>query len=301
MGRRSNNNKMPPIHFLFSSPKQSKKKTSDGEIRSIIGLALALGLLWLIAHYGNAVIAFGFLILFALVAAKLISRRNAKSHAVETQRCIQTVVERHMATLVRRRAQTVYRDDYGREVTNKWERELLEFVHHHVMPALPDYARNALESISGEVVEVVDNIVRKECASRPTLANFSNSMTPTEFENFCAAQLRSLGWEARVTQASGDQGVDVIATKQGKKLVVQCKLYGRPIGNKAVQEISAARLHESADFAAVVGNQAYTPSARRLAATNGVALLHYSEMADEALMSKMSVSMPSSPPPFRRS
>jgi restriction system protein len=57
------------------------------------------------------------------------------------------------------------------------------------------------------------------------------------------------------------------------------------VGNKAVQEVTAAKNHERADYAAVVTNNRYTLPAEQLAATNGVLLLHYADLArlDEIL------------------
>jgi restriction system protein len=51
------------------------------------------------------------------------------------------------------------------------------------------------------------------------------------------------------------------------------------VGNKAVQEAAAARLHERADQAIVVSNAAYTKAARQLAGTTGVILLHHDDLA----------------------
>ena len=51
-------------------------------------------------------------------------------------------------------------------------------------------------------------------------------------------------------------------------VVLQCKLYARPVGNKAVQEVAAARTFYDAGFAAVVSNADYTEAARRLARRN---------------------------------
>ncbi len=62
------------------------------------------------------------------------------------------------------------------------------------------------------------------------------------------------------------------------KAVFQCKKYAQPVGNGAVQEIAAGKQHEQADIAAVVSNATYTPSAKQLAGTTGVYLLHYSEL-----------------------
>jgi restriction system protein len=107
---------------------------------------------------------------------------------------------------------------------------------------------------------------------------YRDAMTPEEFEHFCAAVLRRRGWSARVTQFSGDQGVDVVAEKRGLRIVVQCKKYSRPVGNRAVQEIVAAIAHENAGRGVVVATADYTPAARRLAASNNILLLRHNDL-----------------------
>ena len=82
-----------------------------------------------------------------------------------------------------------------------------------------------------------------------------------------------------LTGASRDQGADLIAERGGDRLVVQCKLLSRPVGNYAVQEVVAARSHHLCNRAAVVSNQRFTASAIELAATNNVELWHWSELA----------------------
>ena len=63
------------------------------------------------------------------------------------------------------------------------------------------------------------------------------------------------------------------------RLVVQCKRYGKPVGNGAVQEIAAAMRYWSGDMAVVVSNAGFTPAARKLAAATGVELLHHDDLA----------------------
>jgi len=311
MGRRPKDDKplihvllSPLFHALLSTPKKRgrppKRKQTGIEVGPVVTVALLFGAAWLALNYTTPI----FLLFVAGIAAfawfKIQKKNDAKKRAEEIQQCIERVVNRHIKTLAIRRSQVVYQDPYGREVTAKWDRELGEFIAFHIIPALPAESRQAMATQAEKIGEYVESRVVSNVADRPRIAaGFSEAMTPTEFEQFCAAQLRSFGWDARVTQASGDQGVDVIASKNGKKLVVQCKLYGRPVGNKAVQEISAARLHEAADFAAVVSNQSYTPAARRLAQTNGVALLHFSEMTDDAMTKTATISGFKEPPPFR--
>jgi restriction system protein len=107
---------------------------------------------------------------------------------------------------------------------------------------------------------------------------FDEKMSPEEFEHYCAAVLREGKWKARVTRASGDQGADIVAEKRGVRIVVQCKKYSKPVGNRAVQEIVAAIAHEAAQRGVVVTTSAYTPAAVSLAASNRVLLLHHSDL-----------------------
>ena len=111
-----------------------------------------------------------------------------------------------------------------------------------------------------------------------TRAKYREDMSPEEFEHFCAAVLREQKWTARVTQASGDQGVDIVAEKRGLRIVVQCKKYSKPVGNRAVQEIVAGIAHEDAQRGVVVATCDYTPAAERLAASNAVLLLQHTQL-----------------------
>ena len=113
---------------------------------------------------------------------------------------------------------------------------------------------------------------------RITGPQYDARMSPGEFEHYCAAVLRDMKWDARVTQASVDQGVDIVAEKRGLRIVIQCKKYSKPVGNYAVQEIVAGIAHEDAQRGVVVTNVAYTAGAKKLAASNNVLLLHYSEL-----------------------
>ena len=62
------------------------------------------------------------------------------------------------------------------------------------------------------------------------------------------------------------------------RIVIQCKKYSKPVGNRAVQEIVAAIAHEGARRGVVVATADYTPAAVRLAASNQVLLLHHADL-----------------------
>ena len=95
-----------------------------------------------------------------------------------------------------------------------------------------------------------------------------------EFESFVANLYKTLGYNVEaVTSKSGDQGADVIIEKDNIKYAIQVKYYNNPVGNKAVQEVVAAKSFYKTDKAMVVTNSTFTPQAITLANANDVLLV----------------------------
>ncbi len=95
-----------------------------------------------------------------------------------------------------------------------------------------------------------------------------------EYENIIATKLRKLGFNAHTTKASCDQGVDILADKDGVSFAVQCKKYSHYVGNKAVQEITAGREYYNKNYGVVITNAGFTKAARQLANANNIILLN---------------------------
>lgn len=93
------------------------------------------------------------------------------------------------------------------------------------------------------------------------------------FERFCSLLLLECGYErTEVTPGSGDQGIDVIAYKEGIKYGIQCKCYSADIGNKAVQEAYSGREFYGCHLGVVITNRFFTGSAQELATRNRILL-----------------------------
>ena len=91
-------------------------------------------------------------------------------------------------------------------------------------------------------------------------------MDGLQFEHRCAELLRYRGFhKVTVTKGSGDQGVDILAQKNGIKFGIQCKYYSHPVGNKAIQEAYAGADFYDCDKAMVMTNSTFTKAARELA------------------------------------
>lgn len=134
------------------------------------------------------------------------------------------------------------------------------------------------EVLTAEMWECIDEIIYFQIDEPDS--ELGTVEDPYEYEHLIARKLCELGWDAYPTSGSGDQGADVVAEKLGVRFVIQCKLYSQPVGNKAVQEVSSARDFYDAAGAVVVTNNDYTKSARQLAESQTVWLLHDSQLED---------------------
>lgn len=94
-----------------------------------------------------------------------------------------------------------------------------------------------------------------------------------EFEYFCAELLKRCGFEeVKVTRGSGDQGVDILATKEDIRYAIQCKNYSTPLGNKPIQEVYAGKTFYKCHVGVVMTNTTFTKSACELADSVGIIL-----------------------------
>lgn len=206
---------------------------------------------------------------------------------------MQDFIDHHVDTLALRHRKAFTPDRYGAAHPEQWGREKTYFFTAQLIPALqaarlvrfwPGLKKRVekliekrLRQLARQEIVPVSSAVPPEAADRSS-QGMTASMDPLEYERYCAQLLSQAGWKARLTPASSDQGADVIATRNGQKLVVQCKLYSRPVGNRAVQEVFAARQYQQGHIAAVVTNAGYTRQARELAASTGVLLLHHRQL-----------------------
>ena len=93
-----------------------------------------------------------------------------------------------------------------------------------------------------------------------------DSMEGHDFEYWCADLLRKNGYEnVEVTPGSGDQGIDVLAEKDGIKYAIQCKCYSKDLGNTPVQEAEAGRVFYGCHVGVVMTNRYFTKGAKELA------------------------------------
>lgn len=100
-----------------------------------------------------------------------------------------------------------------------------------------------------------------------------DNMDGYTFENWCADALWTIGFsDVNVTPRSGDQGVDILAQKDGIKYAIQCKCYSSNLGNTPIQEVAAGKSLYRCHVGVVITNRHFTPKAVELAEATGTLL-----------------------------
>lgn len=101
------------------------------------------------------------------------------------------------------------------------------------------------------------------------------------FEHFCAELLKKNGFKkVEVTQGSADQGVDVLAEKDGIRYAIQCKCYSSDLGNTPVQEVHAGKEFYKCHVGVVMTNRYFTKGAQELAEKTGTLLWDRSKLLE---------------------
>jgi HJR/Mrr/RecB family endonuclease len=107
-----------------------------------------------------------------------------------------------------------------------------------------------------------------------------DTLSGVEFEVAIANLYERRGYQVTITKASGDFGVDVLATKDSESLAIQVKRYSSNVGVAAVQEVAAGSRYYKASVAVVITNSFFTEQAKVLAKTLRVRLIDKKGLAE---------------------
>jgi restriction system protein len=206
-----------------------------------------------------------------------------KCHDLRDDRILlkaEELIRKHARTLRRKRKQLLIYDAYGVPDSRKWTHEITYFLTNAIIPSIE--GEDISDTSMGMMIQYVEKVAsQNESSSQPELSSKqAPQIAPTDFEFYCSEMLQQHGWNTKLTKSSGDQGIDIVAERNGLTVVFQCKLHNNPIGNKAVQEIHAGKDFLKADLGIVLSNADFTSAARELAASLNVLLMHYSQLEE---------------------
>lgn len=179
--------------------------------------------------------------------------------------------------------------DIIREMEERF-RSMYEFAYNHMLNAedckraysallknfdystLPLAAQVRLEQLCDEYKPKFEN---------PNPMLYVDSMNGIDFENWCAKLLLRAGFDrAETTPPSGDQGVDIVALKDGVWYAIQCKRYASDLGNTPVQEVYAGKEMYGCQVGVVMTNAHFTDGAIELAEKTKILLWDRDKIID---------------------
>lgn len=144
-----------------------------------------------------------------------------------------------------------------------------EFAYNKVKQDILPYAKEFFENL--EVLQLDRELTSDDQTPAITVEDF-DLMSGQEFEQAIAVIFKSMGYKVSSTPITGDQGIDIIAVRNGIRIGIQAKCYTGKVGNSAVQEVVAGKQYYNLNRCMVVTNSAFTSSAVKLAKANNVTL-----------------------------
>lgn len=100
-----------------------------------------------------------------------------------------------------------------------------------------------------------------------------------QFEYDIARLVTKMGYTARATKISGDDGVDVFATKNGEKLVIQCKRWRKnAVGRAVVDELGGTARRYQATGAVLATTSCFSEDAMRAARELNIELWDFDKL-----------------------
>ncbi|WP_206155593.1 restriction endonuclease [Caldanaerobacter subterraneus] len=128
-----------------------------------------------------------------------------------------------------------------------------------------------LQSFEKQLLHTTDIEFKKELFKNISITDV-DLMTGKEFESFIYDLFERMGYSVRLTPSSRDQGIDLIATKNGLSIGIQAKRYSTKVSNKAIQEAVAGMKYYNLSKVIVITNNYFTKSAIQLAEANEIIL-----------------------------
>lgn len=104
------------------------------------------------------------------------------------------------------------------------------------------------------------------------------SLTGEQFEHALAALYRDISFQAEVTRAGGDNGIDIIVNNEKESFIVQCKAHRSKIGPSAIRDFYGTMIHygyEKGVFASLSG---FTSGAIEFAQDKNIMLIDVNDI-----------------------
>jgi len=107
------------------------------------------------------------------------------------------------------------------------------------------------------------------------------SLEAREFEFEIANLFRKKGYSVLVTRMTGDDGVDVFASEETEKIIIQCKRWKKPVGRAAIDELAGVHNRYRAQRAILATTSTFSEDAQQAARQNNIELWDFIRLIQE--------------------
>ncbi|MGC9603187.1 MAG: restriction endonuclease [Minisyncoccia bacterium] len=187
------------------------------------------------------------------------------------------------------------REDYLKNFISRWGLEKASADRYHVRNHYFDWDRiNDLKKILGEagvtsddrdVFDLLQYYVqgKEESLTRESIKKEPQRfayLSGTDFEKLLYRLFEAMGYKVEHIGRSGDQGGDLIANREGERILIQAKCYRDwSVGNEAVQQVvGAMKFYDCSKTMVITTSMTFTPEAHALAQANNTDLISKDEL-----------------------
>jgi|GEM_PF-2864481 len=218
---------------------------------------------------------------------------------------IKYFLEKYLNVLAQKNNQLIYKDEYGDWNFDDWWKECHKFINSKMLQQkykLGKEAKNVyftLNTVSWSiwdddddmnmmtkiidkyVDEYIENLPDDEDINESSIDNQESFLNdPILFEKYVIGLFKSYGWTISITKKTKEQASYLVAINEiGLTEIVLCISNVKTVGQSAVREIYSAKSQYNGHIGMIITNAAYTESARQLAESLDVYLLHYETLS----------------------
>ena len=111
-----------------------------------------------------------------------------------------------------------------------------------------------------------------------TQRDYWKSLRGTKFERALANLYIKMGFSVQQTKATGDEGIDLILSKDNKTIIVQCKGHNKPVGVGVVRDLYGTMMHFGATSAVLACPAGFTEGVIRFVMNKPIQLISAIEL-----------------------
>jgi len=218
----------------------------------------------------------------ALAGFAVLRRRQGKSAQYDPALQIAVgEIQAQSFALREAKAESTRPDRYGTVHPDGWQREKASFVSSRISPRL---RAAGYENLLPSLLSAIDSEIERHANSLVDPIPTDTGRIPGDEENgkgavdaellnyasHCTALLQNAGWTIDPKPIAYGKAVDILAERDGRKLLLQCKGDSAPVGVEAVQQVHTLKERRQVDIVAIVTHAPFTRAAQQMASANGV-------------------------------